>query len=164
MGYISGQEIMLKMFLQKKSLKINPVQIFLSDSGATGMSHLVKTIYQVVSKELLYHSKEPDQPLVLLLSPAGISAVNIGGTSIHSGLGIKPGAKLLSLSDRMKASLRNELCFKKWFQMICFSKSILGYLRFLCAPLLTVVLVADLPHFSPVMVSQYISLLIAVTH
>ena len=128
------------------------------------MSHLAKTTYQVVSKELLYHSKEPDQPLVLLLSPAGISAVNIGGTSIHSGLGIKPGAKLLSLSDRMKASLRNELCFKKWFQMICLSKSMLGYLRFLSAPLLTAALVAGLLQFSPEMLSQYISLLIAATH
>ena len=55
MCYISGQVIMLKTFLQKKkkkkkNLKINPVHIFLSGSGGTGKSHLVKTIYQVVSK------------------------------------------------------------------------------------------------------------------
>ena len=53
MCYISGQEIMLKTFLQKKkkkNLQINPVHIFLSGSGGTGKSHLVKTIYQVVSK------------------------------------------------------------------------------------------------------------------
>ena len=37
----------------------------------------------------------------------GISAVNIGGTTIHSGLGIKPGTKLLSLSDKSKAALKS---------------------------------------------------------
>ena len=44
-----------------------------------------------------------------MLGPAGISAVNIGGTTIHSGLGIKPGAKLLGLNDKSKAALRNRL-------------------------------------------------------
>ena len=39
----------------------------------------------------------------------GIYAVNIGGTTVHSGLAIKPGVKLLCLSDKMKASLRNKL-------------------------------------------------------
>ena len=43
------------------------------------------------------------------MGPTGISTVNIGGTTIHSGLGIKPGVKLLGLSDKMKASLRNKL-------------------------------------------------------
>ena len=62
-----------------------------------------------MSKELLYDSKEPDKPCVLFLSPTCISAVNIGGKIIHSGLGIKPGVKLLGLSDKMKASLRNKL-------------------------------------------------------
>ena len=62
-----------------------------------------------MSKELLYDSKEPDKPRVLLLGPTCISAVNIGGKTIHSGLGIKPGVKLLGLSDKMKASLRNKL-------------------------------------------------------
>ena len=62
-----------------------------------------------MSKELLYHSKEPDKPRVLLLGSTCIFAVDIGGTTIHSGLGIKPGAKFLDLRDKMKASLRNEL-------------------------------------------------------
>ena len=43
------------------------------------------------------------------MGPTGISAVNIGGATIHSGLGIKPGLKLLGFSDKMKASLRNRL-------------------------------------------------------
>ena len=55
------------MFLLKKHFQISPVHIFLSGSGGTGKSHSVKTIYEVVSTELLYHSKEPDKPCVLLL-------------------------------------------------------------------------------------------------
>ena len=43
------------------------------------------------------------------MGPTGIYIVNIGGTTIHSGLDIKPGVKLLGLSDKMKASLRNKL-------------------------------------------------------
>ena len=78
------------MFLLKKHFQINPVHIFLSGSGGTGKSHSVKTIYEVVSTELLYHSKEPGKPSVLFLGPTGISAVNIGGTTIHFGLDIKP--------------------------------------------------------------------------
>ena len=34
---------------------------------------------------------------------------------IHSGLGIKPGVKLLGLSDKMKTSLRNKLSEVKIF-------------------------------------------------
>ena len=65
--------------------------IFLSGSRGTGKSHLVKVIYYDISKTSLYHSKDPEKPSVLILGPTGISAVNIGGTVIHSGLGIKPG-------------------------------------------------------------------------
>ena len=117
--------------------------MFLSGSGGTEKSHLVKTIYQAISKELLYHSKEPDEPCVLLLGPTFISAVNIGGTTIHSGLGIKPGVKLLGLSDKMKACLRNKLSGIKMviideFSMV--SSDLLfkinaRLLEILCAPL-----------------------------
>ena len=93
----------------KKNLQIMPVHIFLSGSGGTGKSHLVKTIYQVVSKELLCHSKEPDKQRVLLLNSTEIFTVNVGGTTIISGLDIKPGVESLGLSDKMKASLRNKL-------------------------------------------------------
>lgn len=104
---------------------------------------MLKTIYQVVSKELLYHSKESNKPRILLLDPTTISAVKLGGTAIHSGLGIKPRVKLLGLSDKMKTSLRHKLSAVKMaiiekLSMVSsdpFSKSMLGYLKFLCAPL-----------------------------
>ena len=44
-----------------------------------------------MSKTLLYHCKDPEKPRVLLLGLTGISAVNIGGSTVYSGLGIKPG-------------------------------------------------------------------------
>ena len=104
---------------------------------------MLKTIYQVVSKELLYHTKESNKPSILLLEPTSISAVNIGGTAIHSGLGVKPGVKLPMLSDKMKACLRNKLSEVKMaiierLSMISsdpFLNSMLGHLKFLCAPL-----------------------------
>ena len=86
---------------------VEPVHILRSGSGGTGKSHLVKVIYNAISKTLLYHCKVPDKPRVLLLGPTGISALNIGGTTTHSGLGIKPGTKLLGLHDKSKAALRN---------------------------------------------------------
>ena len=78
-------------------------------SRGTGKSHLFKTIYQVVSKDLLYHYKEPGKPRLSLLGLTDVSAVNIGGKTIHSGFGIKPGVKLLGLKGKMKSSLRSKL-------------------------------------------------------
>ena len=46
---------------------------------------------------------------VLWLEPTGMSAANIGGNTIHSDLGIKPGIKLLGLKDKSKVTLRNKI-------------------------------------------------------
>ena len=70
---------------------------------------LVKVICMAISKTLFYHCKDPEKSRVLLLGTTGISAVNIGGTTIHSGLGIKLGTKLLGLNEKSKAALRNRL-------------------------------------------------------
>ena len=43
------------------------------------------------------------------MGPTDISAISISGTTIHSGLGIKPGVKLFCISDKIKTSLRNML-------------------------------------------------------
>ena len=69
----------------------------------------MKVIHNAISKSLLYDCKDPEKPRVLLIGPTGISAVNIGDTTIHSGVGIKPGIKLLVLNDKSKAALRNKL-------------------------------------------------------
>ena len=89
------------------------MHLFLSGSAGTRKSHLVKVIYDVISKTSLCHCKDPEKPRVLLLGPIGTSAVNIGGTTIHSGLGIKPGRMLqitkTNLNNKFKAALRNKL-------------------------------------------------------
>ena len=50
---------------------VEPVHVFLSDSGGTGKSHLVKVIYNTISKTLLYDCKDLEKPIVLLLGPTG---------------------------------------------------------------------------------------------
>ena len=45
-----------------------------------------------------------EKPRVLLLGPTVISVVNIGGITIHFGLRIKPGTKLLGSNDKSKAA------------------------------------------------------------
>ena len=74
----------------------------------------MKVIYNAISKTLLYHCKDTDKPRVLLLGSPAISAVNIAGTTIYSGLAIKPGTKLLGLNEKSKkAALRNKLSVVK---------------------------------------------------
>ena len=85
---------------------VEPVYIFLSVSGGTSKSHLVNVTHSTTPRTLLYHCKDTEKPRVLLLGPTGISAVNIGGTTIQCGLGIKPGTKLLVLNDKFKADLK----------------------------------------------------------
>ena len=46
--------------------------------------------YRKVTFDQKYISGCLDKPRVLLLGPTGISAVSLGGTAIHSALGIKP--------------------------------------------------------------------------
>ena len=98
-----------KDYVKCNGHNVEPVYICISGSGGTGKSHLVKVIYNAISRTLLYHCKDPEKPRVLLLGPTGISALNIGGTTNHSGLNIKPGIKLLGLNDKFKAALRNKL-------------------------------------------------------
>ena len=58
---------------------------------------------------MLYYCRDPGRPRICLLGPGGISVVNIDGTIIYSGLGVKSGSKLFGLNDKSKAVLRNKL-------------------------------------------------------
>ena len=58
-----------KDYIKRDGHNNKPIHIFLSDSGATSKSHLVKINYDAISKTLLYHYKYPE---------TGISAVNKG--------------------------------------------------------------------------------------
>ena len=93
----------------KNSENVDPLYVFLTGQGGCGKSHLVKTIFHALSKVFLRKGSDPNKPRVLLLAPTGVAAVNINGTTIHSGLGIH-GKVYAPLSDRSRASLRNKLC------------------------------------------------------
>ena len=57
-------------------------------------------------------AKESEKPKVLLLAPTGVAAINIEGTTIHSGLGIPighHGKNVPRLGDKMRSKLRNKL-------------------------------------------------------
>ena len=56
----------------------------------------------------MYNGDEPDKPRVLLITPTGVAAVNIDGTTIHSGLGINCKGQFYPLNDKQKASLWNK--------------------------------------------------------
>ena len=59
-------------------------------------------------KVLIYKGGKLEKPRILLLAPTGVAAININGTTIHSGLGINVGGKLYLLSE-LCAALRNQL-------------------------------------------------------
>ena len=84
-----------KDYVRYNEHNVEPVHIFLSGIGGTGKSHLVKAIYNAISKTLLYHSKDPEKPRVLMLGPTGISAVNIGSTTIILVLELNQGQSYL---------------------------------------------------------------------
>ena len=123
-------------------------------------------IDNAISKTSPYHCKDPEKHRILGLGPTRISAVNIGGTSIHSGLGdIKPWIKLLGLSDKSKATVRNTLSEVKfqllmncqWYQMIYGSVLIQGCRKFFLMIIeklfagLLVMTVGNFPQLPPVL-------------
>ena len=70
---------------------INPLHIFVTGGGGCGKSHLVKTIYHSLQKTFSFKNGDPEKARVTLLAPTGVAAVNIDGTTVHSGLGIPVG-------------------------------------------------------------------------
>ena len=62
-----------------------------------------------MNKVLGYKGGDANKPRILLLTPTGVAAININGTTIHAGLGINVGNKLYPLNDQQGAALRNKL-------------------------------------------------------
>ena len=61
-----------------------------------------------MTKLFLYHDRNTDKARVLLLVPTGVAVINISGTTIHSGLNIPYHSKILSLSNKIRALVRNK--------------------------------------------------------
>ena len=57
----------------------------------------------------MHNSVNPDKPRVLILAPNGVAAININGTTVHSGLGIWIGKGFFPLNDKQRGILRNKL-------------------------------------------------------
>ena len=88
---------------------IPPLRLFITGNAGTGKSFLIKTLYSSVSKTLHFRTSSVDKPKVLLLAPTGVGAINISGTTIHSGLGIpveRRGMHVPKLSDKKRCELR----------------------------------------------------------
>ena len=62
----------------------------------------------VSANPFTYQNGSPDKPRVLVVAPTGVSVININGTTIHSGLNIPCRSKLMPLSDKNCAELRNK--------------------------------------------------------
>ena len=81
-----------KLYMISKSNygKILPVPffLFLSRGGGCEKLSLIKTIYHSVNKLFLYQRGNPDKLRLFVLVPTGVAAININGTTIHSGLNI----------------------------------------------------------------------------
>ena len=93
----------------KNVKELQPLYMFLTGEGGCGKSHLLKVVCLALTKLLLHKGGDPEKPRVLKLAPTGVAAINIDGTTIHSGLGIFNNNECFPLSDKLKTSLRNKL-------------------------------------------------------
>lgn len=58
----------------------------------------------------MYKGRNPEKPRILLLAPTCVAAININGTTIHTGLKINRWwGKFYSVSDKQRATLQNKL-------------------------------------------------------
>ena len=88
--------------------------IFLEGSGGVGKTHLARAVCETVTR---YYNKKPGQcndgEHVLILTPTGMAAFHIKGTTIHSGLHIPINQKKM---DRLSHAERNML-FSKYINV-----------------------------------------------
>ena len=94
----------------------DPFLMFLTGGAGTGKSVTIEAIYQTLIRWYARQpgSKEkPDMVTVLLVGPTGKSAFHIGGTTIHSALGI-PVTQNKNELKPMSAELKNKFRNRLW--------------------------------------------------
>ena len=93
-----------------KKVSVDPLWLFITGRAGVGKSLLMKTICMFLTKTFNLYSGSPDKPKVLILSPTGVAAFNINGTTINSGLSIPSYVNeytLPGISDSEQGRLRN---------------------------------------------------------
>ncbi|XP_066911415.1 uncharacterized protein [Clytia hemisphaerica] len=101
----------IKRYIQNKNLEspeaLEPLRIFLTAAGGCGKSYLLKCLYDVLNK-LLCRKGDASKAKILRLAPTGVAAINIDGTTIHTGLGLSRHG-FLPLSDKQRTNFRLKL-------------------------------------------------------
>ena len=80
----------------------NQILTFITGGAGTGKRHLIKALYQMITKMLI--SQVDNKEKVVCLAPTGTAARNIHGQTVHSAFNIMPG--LDSCSHKTLSSLR----------------------------------------------------------
>ena len=76
---------------------VEALNLFFTSGAGVGKSHLVEVLTSFLTKSFNLYSVTPDKKNILLLAPTGVAALNIDGTTIHSGLEINPNCNTHSM-------------------------------------------------------------------
>ena len=82
---------------------VEPLHLFITGGSGVGKSHLLKILISFLTKTFNLYSGTSDNKKILLLAPTGVAALNIDGTTIHSGLGINPNCNTYGMGKLSKA-------------------------------------------------------------
>ncbi len=82
--------------------------LFITGGGGAGKSHLTKSIYHTTKKTFRHGITNPEKLTILLMAPAGVAAINIDGTTIHTALAIpkESGDNIKPMSDQKRTQIR----------------------------------------------------------
>ena len=91
-----------------KPVQVEPIYLFITGGAGAGKSHLIRAIYHTATKNFMHTTMNPELPVVVLMAPTGVAAININGTTIHSALAIpkESSDNLAPMSDQKKTQIR----------------------------------------------------------
>ena len=94
-----------------KPVDVQPIHLFVTGGAGAGKSHLIKAIYHTATKSFRHITNNPEKPTVLLMTPTGVAAININGTTIHTALAIpkESGDNVPPMSDQKRTQIRMSL-------------------------------------------------------